>query len=199
MYPSAKLHAVQMLSTLGGSRYFLLLLVHSQGRNKTHPWVVCKLFNVYTQGIFNFLAGLDKLIQRQPSLTTLHLNLVPWLPHTRNSSHGGFLYVSPVWSSLLTNSFSMCSPPQGLLPRVLPQWFLLTTQAARPFFSLMTCSERPSRVAQLRVLSLPSSISLLSHSCFFFFTVHTMGEICFLLWTISCQPPHNRMSAPRGL
>lgn len=159
IYPSAKLHAVRMPSTLGDTTYFLLLLVPNQGGNETDPWaVVCWMY--YTKGIFNILAQLWEIdvktapVNRSlPSPGTMITSLTKYQPH---------------WFSLRFSSIKLTSDQKALhllsliqilSPKSSPNGFFLTIQ-------VLASSERPSLTDQLKVVSL-YPINLLLHYSFF--------------------------------
>lgn len=136
----SKWHVVQMLSTLGSSTYFFLLLVPERGWNETDPWAVVHLMH-FTKGLLSLLVK-------------------PWRNYSKNSLQ--HLLLSCTWSELslpskpLPHWFSFCVSSTKLIltkslstfhslcrkcssPRSPPNGFFLSFMFP-PFSSLMTCS-----------------------------------------------------------
>lgn len=146
-----------MLSTLGGSTYFFLLLVPSQGWNETDLWAAMCLMHC-TKGIFNLLTQLWRdWSKNSPYQLPLYFHLAPWLPlPTKCQAH----WFSLCFSSIKLIAFHLLTLTQMFFCQVISQWFLFTIQVLVPFISLMTSSERPPLMAQLKAPSV-NSIKLL--------------------------------------
>lgn len=126
MYLSAKLHVVQTLSTLESSTYFLWLLVPSQGRNETGPWVEMCLIHC-TKGILILWLHFRDIDAK--TAPTNHSLPSRGTMITLPSKH------QPYWFSLCFSTIKLTSNQRSLhllsltqmpFPQVISQWFTLT-------------------------------------------------------------------------
>lgn len=123
MDPRAKLHAVQMLSTLGGSTYFLLLLVPNQGGNKTYSWVVVCFIYILKEYLIFWLNFRE--IDAKSALTDNSLPSPGTITNTldKHQPHGFSLCFSSIKLTFDQKAFHVLSFTQMLFPWVIPSGF----------------------------------------------------------------------------